>query len=311
MGQDSKMTAENRNNGQSTLATSSLSSPVRTMNDAWKPFGYRTYEAECKCEDCGVKFMGKIGELTLGNSTKKLGGHYCEDCQVKRDFIEEQQEREAELAQAAATRRRWRETCGIPYLFMSKDFSTWDKSRVKPAHILAVKYAEEFPVDKSTVGYPSLLMFSKVYGVGKTHLATAIGHRILDRSRCFEGTNPIMFITETDIMLRIRGTYDRGYTGDSEQSIFGSLRGKSLLILDDVGKEQPQDPKFMQRVYFNIIDGRYQRRLPMVITSNLDMDEIFDHIGGAAADRIFEMTQGNIVELKAKESYRQRSVIEK
>jgi DNA replication protein DnaC len=240
---------------------------------------------------------------------RELGGRYCPGCQAKRISIEEQEEKQVALIASGATRHRWRKTCGIPFHFIDKDFDTFEKARQVSAYNLSVKYADKFPVDKSTVGYPSLLMYSKIFGVGKTHLATSIGHRILGRSTCLEGTNPIMFITETDIMLRIRATYNRDYVGDSEQAIYGSLKGKALLILDDVGKEQPQDSKFMQRVYFHVIDGRYQRRLPMVITSNLDMEEIFDHVGGASADRIFEMTQGNIVELKGK-SYRRRVVKE-
>jgi DNA replication protein DnaC len=268
-------------------------------------FGYVEFKKKCECDDCHVKFQGHLHRYMLGNTTRERIDHYCPSCQAKRDLLEEEQEKQAILEQAASTRRRWRETCGIPYHFMNKDFSAWDKSRVPPAYNLAVKYAEQFPIDKSSVGYPSLLMFSKAYGVGKTHLAVSIGHRVFDRSACFDGTNPVMFITETDIMLRIRATYDRDYVGDSERAIYGSLKGKSLLILDDVGKEQPQDPKFMQRVYFHVIDGRYQRRLPMVITSNLDLDELFEHVGGAAADRIFEMAGANIVELKG-QSYRRR-----
>lgn len=269
--------------------------------------GYYTFREKRRCEDCNIEFEARITRFMLGKIEREFGGKYCSNCRLRRDKAEEDREKALDLSIAANNRRRWRETCGIPFHFMDKDFYTWDKTRVKPAYDLAVKFAEEFPVGTNARGYHSLLMYSKhpAFGVGKTHLAAAIAHKILDRHCCLEGVCPVQFTTETDIMLSVRTTYDRNYNGLSEGSILMTLKSRPLLILDDVGKEQPQDSKFMQRVYFHVIDGRYQRRAPMVITSNLDLEEIFDHIGGAAADRIFEMTAGNIVELKGK-SYRRK-----
>jgi DNA replication protein DnaC len=110
--------------------------------------------------------------------------------------------------------------------------------------------------------------------------------------------------------LRIRATYNvnhiEGIWHEKEKDVFDSLETVPLLLFDDVGKEQPQDSRFTQRVYYNVIDGRYHRDLPMVLTSNLDMAELAGYIGEASVDRLVEMAKGQIVEMRG-ESYRKRA----
>ena len=117
------------------------------------------------------------------------------------------------------------------------------------------------------------------------------------------------FVTETDMLLRIRATYNvrewEKAWHERDEEVYRELKSRQLLILDDVGKEQPVDPRFVQRVYFQVINGRYERGLPLVITSNIGPRQLHEHIGRYPADRVVEMTQGKVVELKGV-SYRRR-----
>jgi DNA replication protein DnaC len=213
----------------------------------------------------------------------------------------------------AKQRREWRTQCGIPPLFQAKTFDTFEQKSQGQTFRLAKKYADGFPLGKSPRGYPSLILYSAhpCYGVGKTHLLSSVGHRILDRWQGETTSCPILFTTETDLLLRIRATYNISHAEaiwhEKEQDVYEKLETVDLLLFDDVGKEQPQDSRFTQRVYFNVIDGRYHRNLPIVLTSNLDLNQMADYIGMAATDRLIEMAEKNIIELRG-DSYRRKSV---
>ena len=69
-----------------------------------------------------------------------------------------------------------------------------------------------------------------------------------------------------------------------------SLRGCDLLILDDFGMERRTD--YAQEQVFGIIDGRYLARKPLVVTTNLsvqEMKEPADMTEKRIFDRILEV----------------------
>jgi DNA replication protein DnaC len=91
----------------------------------------------------------------------------------------------------------------------------------------------------------------------------------------------------SDVMRRIRYSFQN--SGESEQGILNELSRKSILILDEIGKQQKTD--FTVNFMFDLIDTRYSNNLHTVLCSNLPaMGEgsIKDYIGSAAMDRINE-----------------------
>ena len=262
------------------------------------------------CGDCHKEFEATIYIIAIGEKEQEIGGTLCKKCQVEREEKQKENERIAQEMQISSQRKRWRIECGIPPLFQNKDFSTFDSHLQKDAFEKAKKYAQEFPLEKSSQGYPSLLFYSipPCYGIGKTHLLASIAHSILGKWHGGIAGCPILFTTETDLLLRIRATYDsRGDNlwHEKEYDIFKELETVKLLLFDDIGKEQPQDSRFTQRVYFNVIDGRYHSNLPIVMTSNLNLKQMAEYMGEASVDRLLEMAKGNIIEMKG-ESYRRK-----
>lgn len=260
----------------------------------------------CINPECKAEYDAKI--LSVMGITMVLGQGKCPVC-AKRIY-------DAEIAREQAvissTRRKWRNECGITSKFMNKDFSNFDKKRQPEAYKICADYAEKYPLAKPS-GYHSLLLFSqKSWGVGKTHLACSIGHRILDRWNGEAMSCPVRFISEPEIFTQIQATYnfspeEKRYR-ESESDIINSLIRARLLIIDDVGKRRVQDPKFVQRVLFAIIDGRYKRERPMVITANLTTEKLKVYLGGgigdeASYDRLFEMIGGKAYKIEG-ESYR-------
>lgn len=263
------------------------------------------------CVDCHKEFEAIINLVTIGDSNYEFGGNLCKVCQKTREEKQDSDKKVMQQISIIKQRREWRIQCGIPSLFQNKTFETFEQKLQPQPFKQSKEYADRFPLEKSSRGYQSLILYSPhpCYGLGKTHLLSSIGHRILDRWQGETTSCPIMFTTETDILLRIRATYNinhiEGIWHEKEQDIYEKLETVNLLLFDDVGKEQPSDVKFTQRVYFNVIDGRYHRNLPIVLTSNLDLNQMSDYIGMAATDRLVEMAKNNIVELKG-DSYRRK-----
>ncbi len=97
-------------------------------------------------------------------------------------------------------------------------------------------------------------------GVGKTHLAYAIAARALDRGKSVFGHN----VPEILEMLR------RGYKEDTYDTWIEELKRIDLLVLDDLGAQNSTD--WANEKLYQIIDRRYALRLPLVVTTNWNID---------------------------------------
>ena len=62
------------------------------------------------------------------------------------------------------------------------------------------------------------------------------------------------------------------YGFEGRRAYIQKLRSCPLLILDDLGMER--DTKFGLETVFEIIDGRLMNRKPLIVTTNLTLDEM-------------------------------------
>lgn len=251
------------------------------------------------CIDCGNEYEANIAQV-LGHSLV-LGAGRCKDCRAGLLKEEQDKEKVAQQATIAHKRREWRFNCGIPLRFMEQEFGTFKKERQPKAYEKCLIYAKEYPLADPKF-YHSLLLYSnESWGVGKSHLACSIAHHILNKWRGEDIVCPILFTTEPDVLMEIQATYnyspDERLYRECESDIINRLIRVPLLILDDVGKRRTQDPRFVQRVMFAIIDGRYRAMKPMVLTTNLSPEKLKVYLGGgigdeASFDRLIEMCGG-------------------
>ncbi|KKL06448.1 hypothetical protein LCGC14_2595950, partial [marine sediment metagenome] len=277
---------------------------------------------ELLCKECGKPYEPQYYDIKGWLSSHILiGDGKCPACaHLEGDEYEAQEARE-HLADIAKRRRARREKSGIPSRFMEQDFSTFKKGRgdgIDDALKHCIRYAEEYPLDVRPKSYRSLYIYSEQsWGVGKTHLSCAIVHRVLDRwtgqrvmsSYGFEVESncpTIKWVSEPQLFSKIEASFN--YTQEDKQilpnkdDIINELINCDLLILDDVGKEQRQDPRFIQRTLFAIINGRYDRDYPMLITANLKPSLLKKHLGAsgtdeASYDRFVEMTHNKSVQI--------------
>lgn len=115
-------------------------------------------------------------------------------------------------------------------------------------------------------------------GVGKTHLAQALGHEAVRRGR------DVLFVRVGTMLGHLNGGRA---DGSYERRLLGYLR-PDVLILDDFGLK-PMRPPASEDLY-EVIDGRYQKG-SMIITTNRafsEWPELFDQaiLASAAIDRL-------------------------
>lgn len=296
---------------------------------------------DCVCQDCGATYQADLykwpvkvpktnypGAYDITWTERIIGGPRCPECWGKKHQADQQAEEEARIAAFAGKRREARLGCGIPPKYQNEDFSTYDtngyRERFKPVFKQAWDYAEGFPLANCGKGYRSMVLYSEQsWGVGKTHLACAIAHRVLDRWTGVPTFCPVRFVSEPDLLAQITATYnfsqeERRYR-ESEADIIRRLVAAPLLVIDDVGKRKVADLRFVQRILFSIIDGRYKNMGPLVLTANLDREGLGKYLGGvspdrenvegadeASIDRLAEMCQGAFTQIDGK-SYRRNN----
>jgi DNA replication protein DnaC len=145
------------------------------------------------------------------------------------------------------------------------------RQNLRQAFNLAVEFA------RSPEGW---LIFHGINGCGKTHLAAAIANYRLAQGK------PVLFVVVPDLLDHLRSTFSPeskiSYDEFSEK-----LKETPLLILDDFG-EQSATPWAQEKLY-QLINYRYNARLPMVVTTCLSLDEIETRISSRMVDPMISL----------------------
>ncbi|MCC5876023.1 MAG: ATP-binding protein [Candidatus Sumerlaeia bacterium] len=176
----------------------------------------------------------------------------------------------------------------IPPRFSRKDFENYSidapqggKSSAASAkarkEILAVAeaYARGFNTDERE-GF----ILRGPTGCGKTHIAVAILKAVIRRG--YTG----VYFNFTDLLSRIRDSYQEDGT-ETEGALLNIVDSCDLLVLDDVGAERASE--FVRDRLYLIINRRYENARPIIITTNLDDDEMRERVGERTASRLCEM----------------------
>lgn len=113
-------------------------------------------------------------------------------------------------------------------------------------------------------------------GVGKTHLAIAAAREIQAAS------GNVIFAVVPDLLDHLRATFDPN-SGAAYDDRFTMIRGAFLLVLDDLGTENTT-PWAREKLY-QIINHRYNERLPTIVTTNQDASKLDERIVSRLLDR--------------------------
>ena len=141
--------------------------------------------------------------------------------------------------------------------------------------------AFRFCINYNPLADPRNLIMMGNVGTGKTHLAAAICNALRAQSV------PCLWATAQNLFNALYAASFDGKLSIIEQ--FGSTK---LAVLDDLGKlyvKESTGGKYQKDTLFDLINRRYTRHLPTIITTNEpgSLAQCFDD-AGATLDRLYE-----------------------
>lgn len=160
------------------------------------------------------------------------------------------------------------------------------------------RYLRLFEADLTAQGICALFVGSA--GLGKTHLARALGYGLCQKNR------RVLFTTVHALALNLTTAESTG----TLKRVLQTYIQPTLLILDEVGYVGLRELE--SNLLFQVISARYEKQRPVVVTTNRpfgEWNQIFhnDAIAHAIFDRLTERSEVFYLEGKSyRETHQQR-----
>lgn len=232
----------------------------------------------------GVLICGKCGEprqrfMLFDDPTDDDPEHKSElkvvtMCRCEREE-EEREKRKEEAAKDMEKIQRLRNASLLDEKLRGATFDAFKLTKYNERNLkLCRRYAMKF--DQMVEKDQGLIFWGSV-GTGKSFAAACIANYLLDRKV------PVVMTS----FVKLLEVFQSGR--DEETSILNRLGYAKLVIFDDLGAERGTDYA-LEKVY-NIVDSRYRKSLPMILTTNLTIEEMKSEVDmryRRIYDRVFE-----------------------
>lgn len=240
----------------------------------------------------GLLYCGKCG--TAKQTEVEIFGEIkrpmclCK-CAKERKDAEEAEERRKEFERRIKELRR----AGFPESAMEEwTFENDDGDNEKVMNAMR-RYVENFGELRQTG--KGLLLYGEV-GTGKTYAACEVANALIDKGHSVLVTN----------FARLTNLIQAKFEG--RQEYIDSLSNFALIVIDDLGAER--NSEFMKEMIFNIVDARYRAGLPMIVTTNLTIEEI-KKPGDTASSRIYDRVIERCFPIEVAGKSRRRKAVRK
>ena len=246
-------------------------------NQVRNPGDYEDEEGLLVCGVCGEqrqKFIDFAAPTEDDpNHTKKL--KVATMCRCERE-VEERRKREKQNEEDMERIRKLKKASLMDEKLSGATFRNFKPAKYNARNLkLCQRYAEKF--DLMLEKNQGLLFWGDV-GTGKSFAAACIANYLLERKI------PVIMTSFVKLLEVIQASREE------EPAILNRLGYAKLVIFDDLGAERGTDYA-LEKVY-NIIDSRYRKSLPMILTTNLTIEEMkrdMDIRYSRIYDRIFEI----------------------
>ena len=227
------------------------------------------------CSICGEPRQAIVDMPTIGEMTVNL------ICGCMKQAMAENDTRERE-----ETADRLRAVCfGNKAM---KDCTFENSECEKEYKDIMQSYVNNFSKFKSKG--KGLILCGKV-GTGKTFLASCVANALIDK-----GVKVLM----TNLREIESGVWE------NKQQYIDSLNSYSLLVIDDLGVER--NTEYMQELMYGVVNSRYAAGLPMIITTNLTIEEL-KRPKDIGSSRIYERILERCYPIEVKGSNKRRMII--
>lgn len=193
----------------------------------------------------------------------------CPRCEEQEAAQEEEQELERKRRRLPALQQE----AGIPLRYRRATLSPFPSRAHGQADVLEA--AKRF-VETSSKASGGLILLGQV-GAGKTHVALAILNAFIERGSTGR------YYTLSSLLRTIRESWKRS-ASVTETEILQKLWTVGLLVIDEIGVTKVQDAEYASLT--DIVSGRYDRRLPTILISNLDLERFTAEVGDRVVDRL-------------------------
>lgn len=237
----------------------------KLMNTVEEPGDYIGDDGLLYCGKCHTPKQTRLSfNPATGERTETLVRAACQ-CQREASEAAERRSAQEQFMYSMARRREDGISCpdGLRFSFAQDDRK---EPKVSDACQRYVECWEE--MKENNIG----ILFYGSVGTGKTFLASCIGNGLLDRQVAVAATN------FPRLLNLLQGTYEK-------QALLDRLSIYKLLIVDDLGVER--DSAYAEEQIFNIIDARSNSELPVIVTTNLTLEEL-EHPTSMQYARIYD-----------------------
>ena len=235
-------------------------------------------------DENGILICGKCGEprqrfMLFDDPTDDDPEHKSElkvvtMCRCEREE-EEREKRKEEAAKDMEKIQRLRNASLLDEKLRGATFDAFKVTKYNERNLkLCRRYAMKF--DQMVEKDQGLIFWGSV-GSGKSFAAACIANYLLDRKV------PVVMTS----FVKLLEVFQSGR--DEETSILNRLGYAKLVIFDDLGAERGTDYA-LEKVY-NIVDSRYRKSLPMILTTNLTIEDMKSEVDmryRRIYDRVFE-----------------------
>jgi DNA replication protein DnaC len=193
----------------------------------------------------------------------------CHDCERESQALAEHQ---------AKLDKRIKES-GMHKRHLQASFNNFKQQQAKQQYNICKIFADNW--QKTMADGKDLLMFGSV-GTGKTHLACAIANQIM--------MEHYAHVKYTTFMMLTFAMRDAQNLRQSLTETMNQFTKKDLLIIDEIGLKGFTEYEFS--LLNEIIDFRYNEKMPTILASNMNWKEIVLALGDRVVSRIFESGGG-------------------